>query len=225
MEYCVLLENADVNAALKRLGLGELNFRANTPSKEHPFCMAPVSEGTAKQIASTYGVQGDRYDSERMTLDMQYATASRLIAAVLGACAYNIGELKMLDNGQLLVRFHPRAFEEKREVTYCGFLKNIETGQYDSLFVTSASAILAVERAKEHAAQTNAHCEKRAAPPAYDMNDVLVQQKTIRSVQTAGSWGRISDAAEQALRDFVERNGDVMPHLEEPDENKSGGEA
>lgn len=225
MEYCVLLENADMEAAFKELGFGELNFRANTPGKEHPFCIAPVSEEMAKRIASTYGVQGDRYDSEHKTLDMQYATASRLIAAALGACAYNIGELRMLDNEQLLVRFRPKAFEEKREAKYCGFVKNIETGQYDVLYVTSASAMLAVTRAQEHAAQTNAHCEKRAAPPVYDKNDTLVQQKTILSVQTAGSWGRISDAAEQSLRAFVERNGDVMPHLEAPDEDKPEVEA
>lgn len=68
-----------------------------------------------------------------------------------------------------------------QEVQYGGFVKNSSTGQYDCLFTTFCSELLAHGRAREKALENN-----ECAGAFYDINDIVVRRRTIE--YTVGSW-------------------------------------
>lgn len=67
------------------------------------------------------------------------------------------------------------------ETQYGGFVKNTATGEYECLFVTFCSELLAHNRAKEKAAESNEYSDMY-----YDVNDIVVRRRTIE--YTASDW-------------------------------------
>ena len=57
-------------------------------------------------------------------------------------------------------------------IEYGGFVKNLNTGEYQCLFVTRFSKLLARERAKERAAFDNS-----MFPDTFDIKDIIVRSR------------------------------------------------
>ncbi len=75
---------------------------------------------------------------------------------------------------------------------YAGFVKNKNTGEYEKLFTTEISPILAknraIERAKERAEYTDV---------TYDTADVVVKKRPV--TVTYGNWENLEDDCEHKV--------------------------
>lgn len=76
--------------------------------------------------------------------------------------------------------------QSKHETEWCGFVRNIESGEYTAMFITSIGGLLAKERALEKAREYNSY-EKT---PKYDVNDVVVKEREVSI--TYGDWKPLS---------------------------------
>ena len=75
---------------------------------------------------------------------------------------------------------------EKRSTEYAGFVRNRKTGEYDKLYHTTFSVLLAKNRAIE-----NAGMENEYSGADYDVDDVIVKQREIVLTATYGEWERV----------------------------------
>ena len=75
-----------------------------------------------------------------------------------------------------------------RETTtqFAGFVKNKKTGEYDQLFLTEISELLAKNRTIEHAKEYNEYIEDE-----YDIADVIIKQRVI--TLSYGDWEEINN--------------------------------
>lgn len=71
---------------------------------------------------------------------------------------------------------------------YGGFVKNKSTGEYEPLFTTYMSDILAKNRAIEMAKAKNVHQEEQ-----YDINDIIIKVRNVRTIYD--NWKPIDSAS------------------------------
>ena len=69
---------------------------------------------------------------------------------------------------------------------YGGFVKNLDTEQYEQMFVTSCSESLCIGRAKEEAENYNRYYGKN-----YDTNDIVVRKR--KCILEIADWEEINE--------------------------------
>lgn len=74
----------------------------------------------------------------------------------------------------------------KKSTEYAGFVRNRETGEYDKLYHTTCSALLAKNRAIENAGMKNKYSNAD-----YDVDDVVIKQREIILTATYGAWKQV----------------------------------
>ena len=75
----------------------------------------------------------------------------------------------------------------RTETEYAGFVKNLDTNEYEMLFSTFISDVLAKNRAIETAKNRN----RSSTCANYDTNDIIVKQR--KAVSTWSEWETIPD--------------------------------
>lgn len=72
----------------------------------------------------------------------------------------------------------------EQSTQYGGFVRNLKTGEYERLFLTEFSALLAWRRALEKAKEKNRYSGKEI----YDVEDIQIRKRSCHTTTVLGEW-------------------------------------
>ena len=146
---------------LKELGFQNAHLRYNLQNNSsHHYCIDGVTDEDASILLELYGKTADKFDGPTYSLGVTSEMVARMAAKHLQV---NVEEVLPLEGGELLI-FHHRDVSEIRKVTiYGGYVRNLVTNEYERLFSTELSALLACNRALEAANYQNSAIQQLKA--------------------------------------------------------------
>lgn len=146
---------------LKELGFQNAHLRYNLQNNSsHPYCIDGVTDEDASILLELYGKTADKFDGPTYSLGVTSEMVARMAAKHLQV---NVEEVLPLEGGELLIFPHRDVSEIRKVTIYGGYVRNLVTNEYERLFSTELSALLACNRAREAANYQNSAIQQLKA--------------------------------------------------------------
>lgn len=156
------------------------------PQHSTPFMIAKPGKETAEGFLKEFGSKRDVYYEEDDCLLLTEKTAAKMFSFCLQA---PVETARPLPSGQILAVLNGDEVHFGKRAVYGAFVKNVRTAEYDLLFTTDVSPLLAVTRAREKAQERE----------EYDSGDVLLRQFQEDKVTWRSNWGPLGESGREVL--------------------------
>lgn len=135
------------SAMLKSLGFRDAHLRHNLQDNPlRPYCIDGMDDGDVSILLGLCGEVACELDNFTCSLEVTGELVSEMVAKYLQV---RVEKVLLLENGELLVFPHEDVTKTKRVTIYGGYARNLVTNEYERLFSTGLSALLACNRARE----------------------------------------------------------------------------
>ncbi len=118
-----------------------------------PYCISQVSDENASILLDHYGKTLAEVDRFAHSVKATGEMVARMVAEYLHI--RRVEKVLLLEGGELLIFPDLDITETKEIVIYGGYVRNVVTKEYERLFSTEFSALLACNRAREAAIRQN----------------------------------------------------------------------
>lgn len=193
MTFAMILTESECNEMLEPLfhevGHHEGIQLCDTELDNRPFGIRDIKEDSAAAFIARYGNEKrDRvFTEDTVELLLSEETVIFIFSKALHLPDGSITHIEFCDDG-LLLTFGGRNVKKESDTLYGGFATDMKSGREDLLFATPFSALLARNRAKEHAENQNAHVEDGVL---YDTDAIITRKRDIFTLTAFGPWADI----------------------------------
>jgi len=118
-----------------------------------PFCISQVSDEDVSILLDHYGKTLVEVDRSAHSVKATGEMVARMVAEYLHV--RRVEKVLLLEGGELLIFPDLDVTETKEIVIYGGYVRNVATDEYECLFSTEFSVLLACNRAREAAIRQN----------------------------------------------------------------------
>lgn len=190
MKFAMILTESEYSEMLEPLfhevGHHEGIKLCDTELDNRPFGIKNITENSATAFIDRYGdKKRDRvFTEDTVELLLSEETVISIFCEALHLPNGNITHIEFCDNG-LLLTLGGCDVKQESDTLYGGFATDMESGKEDLLFATQFSALLARNRAKEHAENQNAHVEDGVL---YDTDAIITRKRDVFTLTVLGPW-------------------------------------
>lgn len=194
MKFAMILTESECNEMLEPLfhevGHHEGIKLCDTELDSKPFGIKGIKEESATAFINRYGSKKQDFvfiyhgDEEMVELLLSEETVISIISKGLQFPEESITHIEFCDNG-LLLTLDGYNMKHESDTLYGGFATDMKSGREDLLFATPLSALLARNRAKEHAENQNAHVEDGVL---YDTDAIITRKRDVFTLTVLGPW-------------------------------------
>lgn len=190
MKFAMILTESECNEMLEsfsyEVGHHEGIELFDSELDSRPFGIRGIKEDSAAAFISRYGNEKrDRvFTEDTVELLLSEETVISIFSKVLQLPDGSITHIEFCDNG-LLLTLGGRNVKQESDTLYGGFATDVGSGKEDLLFTTPLSALLARNRAKEHAENQNAHVEDGVV---YDTESIITRKRDVFTLTAFGPW-------------------------------------
>ncbi|PWL41216.1 MAG: hypothetical protein DBY43_05710 [Clostridiaceae bacterium] len=190
MTFAMILTESECSEMLEPLfhevGHHEGIKLCDTELDNRPFGIKNITENSATAFIDRYGdKKRDRvFTEDTVELLLSEETVISIFCEALHLPNGNITHIEFCDNG-LLLTLGGCDVKQESDTLYGGFATDMESGKEDLLFATQFSALLARNRAKEHAENQNAHVEDGVL---YDTDAIITRKRDVFTLTVLGPW-------------------------------------
>lgn len=194
MTFAIILTESECSEMLEPLfhavGHHDGVKLCDTELDSKPFGIKSIKEESAAAFINRYGNKKHDFvfiyhgDEEMAELLLSEETVISIISKGLQLPDGSITHIEFCDNG-LLLTLGGCDVKQESDTLYGGFATDVKSGKEDLLFTTPFSALLARNRAKEHAENQNAHVEDGVV---YDTESIITRKQDVFTLTAFGPW-------------------------------------
>ena len=194
MKFAMILTESEYSEMLEPLfhevGHHEVIKLHDTELDSKPFGIKGIKEESASAFINRYGSKKHDFvfiyhgNEDMVELLLSEGTVTSILSKGLQLPDGSITHIEFCDNG-LLLTLDGCNVKQESDTLYGGFATDLKSGKEDLLFATPFSALLARNRAKEHAENQNAHVEDGVL---YDTDAIITRKRDVFTLTALGPW-------------------------------------
>ena len=197
MKFAMILTDSECSEMLEPLfhevGHHDGVNLCDTELDNRPFGIKNITEESAATFINRYGNKKRDFvfiyhgDEEMVELLLSEETIISVLSKTLHLPDGCITHIEFCDDG-LVLTLGGCDVKQESDTLYGGFATDVESGREDLLFTTPLSALLARNRAKEHAENQNAHVEDGVL---YDTDAIITRKRDVFTLTALGPWADV----------------------------------